>query len=230
SFYPAHHITMGEGGAIVTNNSLIHKSIRRFRDWGRDCWCKTGMDNTCNRRFNWKLGELPFGYDHKYIYSEVGYNLKLTDFQAAIGLAQLKRLPKFIKKRQKNYIFLFNFFSKLHKYFDLMENNKKEEVSYFGFPIIVKPESPFTRNELTEYLEKNKIGTRNVFAGNLLHHPAYLNRLSSFKLSGEMKESDLIMNNAFWIGVWPGIDKKRLLYIREIVNKFISLVTLSKGI
>jgi CDP-6-deoxy-D-xylo-4-hexulose-3-dehydrase len=220
SFYPAHHITMGEGGAIVTNNPLIHKSIRRFRDWGRDCWCKTGIDNTCSRRFNWKLGELPFGYDHKYIYSEIGYNLKLTDFQAAIGLAQLKRLPKFIKKRQSNYKVLFNFFKKYKKYFDLVENNNIEEVSYFGFPIIVKNTAPFSRNEFTEYLEKNKIGTRNVFAGNLLRHPGYINIRSNFKVIGKMTESDIVMNDAFWIGVWPGIDKRRLVYMMHKINDF----------
>jgi len=221
SFYPAHHITMGEGGAVVTNDLRINKSIRRFRDWGRDCWCATGKDDTCKRRFDWQLGELPKGYDHKYIYSEVGYNLKLTDFQAAIGLAQLKKLPKFIKKRQENYKSLFNFFEKYKKYFILMKENKKEEVSYFGFPIIVKPESPFTRNELTEYLEKSKIGTRNVFAGNLLHHPAYLKVRENFKIMGKMTGSDMIMNHAFWLGVWPGIDKRRLNYMKKVLRVFI---------
>lgn len=221
SFYPAHHITMGEGGAVVTNDPLINKSIRRFRDWGRDCWCGTGKDDSCKNRFKWKLGELPYGYDHKYIYSEVGFNLKLTDFQAAIGLAQLKKLPIFIKKRQKNYKILYNFFKKYEKYFILMREDKKAEVSPFGFPILVKPESPFTRNELTEYLEKNKIGTRNVFAGNLLRHPAYIKIRDNFKIVEEMKESDIIMNNAFWLGVWPGIDKERMDYIKKTIEKFI---------
>jgi len=223
SFYPAHQITMGEGGAIVTNDQLINKSIRRFRDWGRDCWCGTGKDNTCERRFSWQLGELPKGYDHKYIYSEVGYNLKLTDFQAAIGLAQMKKLPKFIKDRQRNYKTLYEFFKEYDKYFILMREDVDSEVSYFGFPLLVRPGSPFTRNELTEYLEKNKIGTRNVFAGNLLHHPAYMKIRDNFRIVGEMTESDLIMNNAFWIGVWPGIDDKKMKYMKMIIGKFMVL-------
>jgi CDP-6-deoxy-D-xylo-4-hexulose-3-dehydrase len=221
SFYPAHHMTMGEGGAIVTNDPLINKSVRRFRDWGRDCWCGTGKDDSCKNRFKWKLGELPYGYDHKYIYSEVGFNLKLTDFQAAIGLAQLKKLPKFIKKRQENYKTLYNFFKKYEKYFILMREDKKVELSPFGFPLVVKENAPFTRNELTEYLEKNKVGTRNVFAGNLLHHPAYIKVRDSFKIDGEMKGSDFIMNNAFWLGVWPGIDKERMDYIKNTIDEFI---------
>jgi CDP-6-deoxy-D-xylo-4-hexulose-3-dehydrase len=221
SFYPAHQITMGEGGAVVTDDPLLHKAVRRFRDWGRDCWCGTGKDNTCKRRFEWKLGELPKGYDHKYIYSEIGYNLKLTDFQAAIGLAQLKRLPGFIKKRQRNYGALYRFFKKYQKYFKLMENNSKEEVSYFGFPVLVKEEAPFTRNELTEYLEKNKIGTRNVFAGNLLRNPGYIAWKNKFRVMGEMKNADLVMNNAFWLGVWPGIDGPRREYIMKKVRKFL---------
>jgi len=222
SFYPAHHITMGEGGAIVTNDPLINKSIRRFRDWGRDCWCGTGKDDSCKNRFNWQLGELPKGYDHKYIYSEVGFNLKLTDFQAAIGLAQLKKIPKFIKKRQENYKILYNFFRKYEKYFVLMREDKKVELSPFGFPLVVKREAPFTRNELTKYLEDNKIGTRNVFAGNLLKHPGYLKIKNNFKIVGKMDESDSIMNNAFWLGVWPGIDKTRMDYIKKILFNFIS--------
>lgn len=222
SFYPAHHITMGEGGAIVTNNPLIHKAVRRFRDWGRDCWCGTGKDDTCKNRFKWQLGELPFGYDHKYIYSEVGFNLKLTDFQAAIGLAQLGKLPGFIKKRQENYKVLYKFFKKYEKYFVLMNEDIKVELSPFGFPIIVKQEAPFTRNELTEYLEKNKIGTRNVFAGNLLRHPGYVNLMKNFRIIGEMKNSDVVMNNAFWLGVWPGMDEEKMSYIKYTLEKFLN--------
>lgn len=214
------HNTMGEGGAVVTNNSLINKSIRQFRDWGRDCWCDTGKDNTCLKRFNWKLGELPRGYDHKYTYSQIGYNLKLTDFQAAIGVAQLKKLPGFIKKRQENYNVLYKFFSKYKKYFILMKMDKKEEVSYFGFPVIVKPSAPFTRNQLTEYLEKNKIGTRNVFSGNLLRHPAYVSRKKNFKIIGDHKNADLVMNNAFWLGVFPGITKEMMEYVKEKIKDF----------
>jgi len=217
SFYPAHQITMGEGGAIVTNNPLIHRSIRQFRDWGRDCWCDTGEDDTCRKRFKWKLGQLPYGYDHKYIYSQVGYNLKLTDFQAAIGVAQLKKLPDFIKKRQENYKILYKFFKKYKKYFILMSENKKEYISYFGFPLVVRSDAPFTRNELTAYLEKNKIGTRTVFSGNLLRHPAYIN-LKNKKTIGEMKNADYIMNNGFWIGVYPGINEKMITYVKNKVD------------
>lgn len=219
SFYPAHQITMGEGGAVVTNNSLIHKSIRQFRDWGRDCWCDTGRDNTCRKRFGWKLGELPRGYDHKYIYSQIGYNLKLTDFQAAIGVAQLKKLPSFIIKRKENYRSLYTFFKKYEKYFILMETTKKEDPCWFGFPLIVRDNAPFTRNDLTEYLEKNKIGTRNIFSGNLLHHPAYLDL--KYKTAGAIVNADIIMKNAFWLGVWPGIDKEKISYIISMVKSFI---------
>jgi len=224
SFYPAHIITMGEGGAVTTNNSLINKSIRQFRDWGRDCWCDTGKDNTCRKRFGWKLGELPQGYDHKYIYSQIGYNLKTTDFQAAIGVAQLKKLPSFIKKRQENYKILYKFFSQYKKYFILMKEDKNEEVSYFGFPLIVKPTATFTRNELTEYLEKNKIGTRNIFSGNLLRHPAYINLKKSFKIIGKHENADRIMSNAFWLGVFPGINGEMLKYVKEIIEKFMNTV------
>jgi len=221
SFYPAHQITMGEGGAVATNDPLLHKLARQFRDWGRDCWCPTGKDNTCKKRFKWQLGELPYGFDHKYIYSEVGYNLKLTDFQAAIGLAQLKKLPQFIKKRRKNYQLLYRFFKNFEKFFILTKEDKKEQISYFGFPLVARSDAPFSRNELTEYLEANKIGTRNIFAGNLLRHPAYLKIKNRFKVAGGMKTADLIMNNAFWLGVWPGIDKAMIDYIKKVFEKFI---------
>lgn len=220
SFYPAHQITMGEGGAVVTNNPLIYRANRQFRDWGRDCWCDTGKDNTCGKRFGWKLGELPFGYDHKFIYSQIGYNLKLTDFQAAIGVAQLKKLPYFIKKRQENYKILYDFFKKYEKYFILMREDKDSEISYFGFPVVVKADAPFTRNQLTEYLDKNKIGTRNVFAGNLLRHPAYLKLKSKFKIIGDHKNAEFVMNNAFWLGVWPGINEEKIDYMKKILKKF----------
>jgi len=228
SFYPAHQITMGEGGAVVTNNPLIYRANRQFRDWGRDCWCDTGRDDTCGKRFKWKLDELPYGYDHKYIYSQIGFNLKTTDFQAAIGVAQLKKLPYFIKKRQENYKNLYKFFSQYEKYFILMKEDKYIESSYFGFPLIVKPSAPFTRNELTEYLEKNSIGTRNVFSGNLLRHPAYLNIKKQIEVVGNHKNADLIMSNAFWIGVWPGISGGQINYIKKSVKKFLFLTTSDK--
>jgi len=222
SFYPAHQITMGEGGAVITNNSLIHRSIRQFRDWGRDCWCDTGKDDSCKKRFKWKLGNLPYGYDHKYIYSQIGFNLKLTDFQAAVGVAQLKKLPDFIKQRKENYKKLYEFFSQYKNYFVLMKENQNEEVSYFGFPLIVRPDSPFTRNQLTQFLEENKIGTRNIFSGNLLRHPAYLEIKNKYKVFGAMKNADRIMNNAFWLGVFPGINKKMIDYVKKITIDFLS--------
>ncbi|MFH1899660.1 MAG: lipopolysaccharide biosynthesis protein RfbH [Patescibacteria group bacterium] len=220
SFYPAHQITMGEGGAIVTNSPLIHRSIRQFRDWGRDCWCDTGKDNTCGRRFTQQFGELPYGYDHKYVYSQIGYNLKLTDFQAAIGVAQLRKLPIFIKKRKLNYKKLYKFFAKYSEYFHLLSTSEKEDPCWFGFPAIVKKEAPFTRNELTRYLEENLIGTRNVFSGNLLRHPAYLD-LKNKRVIGKMKNADIVMNQAFWIGVFPGIEKAQIKYMLETLETFI---------
>lgn len=218
SFYPAHQITMGEGGAIVTNNPLIHRAIRQFRDWGRDCWCDTGKDNTCGKRFGWKIPDLPFGYDHKYIYTQIGYNVKLTDFQAAIGVAQLKKFPGFMKKRKKNFKKYLAFFKKYEKYFITMQESDKEDTCWFGFPIIVRPGAPFTRTELTEYLEKNKIGSRNVFSGNLLRHPAYVN--TPHRTIGKLKNADIIMNNAFWIGVFPEINDERRSYVQQKIVEF----------
>lgn len=220
SFYPAHQITMAEGGALITNNSLIHRSIRQFRDWGRDCWCDTGKDNTCRKRFGWTMGGLPFGYDHKFIYSQIGFNLKLTDFQAAIGVAQLKKLPNFIEKRKENFRKLYNFFKKYEKFFILMKTTKKEDPCWFGFPIIVNHSAPFSRNDLTEYLEENLIGTRNVFAGNMLRHPAYQD--IKYKTAGKIVNADIVMNGAFWIGVYPGIDEERLVYMMSKLKFFLS--------
>ena len=220
SFYPAHIITMGEGGAIITNNPLIHKSIRSFRDWGRDCWCAPGKDNTCGKRFQWKLGELPEGYDHKYIYSHIGFNVKLTDFQAAIGVAQLDKLPGFITARKKNYKTLHAFLSKYPDYFQLIELSGKEDPCWFGCPIIVKKDAPFSRNDLTEYLEDHKIGTRNVFAGNLLRHPAYTG-LEQKRIIGTLDNADIIMNQAFWMGVYPGIQKEQMKYILKTLTSFL---------
>lgn len=222
SFYPAHQITMGEGGAVITNNPLIHRSIRQFRDWGRDCWCDTGKDDTCRRRFGWKLGELPFGYDHKYIYSHMGYNLKLTDFQAAIGVAQLKKLPYFSKKRKENYQKYYDFFKQYGKYFALMQTDLKEDPCWFGFPLVVKKKAPFTRNQLTEYLEKNKIGTRNIFSGNLLRHPAY--KGIKYKVISDLRNADDVMNGAFWLGVFPEIDDQRISYVKSKIKDFISKI------
>ncbi len=218
SFYPAHQITMGEGGALATNNPFIHRAIRQFRDWGRDCWCAPGKDNTCRRRFEWQLGDLPYGYDHKYIYSQIGFNLKVTDFQAALGVAQLKKLPGFIEKRRHNYKSIYTFLQKHSAYISFMKNYPNENPSYFGFPIMVKPDAPFKRNELTEYLEQHKIGTRNVFAGNVLRQPAYTD--IKRRVMGDLKNSDFVMTNAFWVGVYPGIDAEHLKYMEQIFDSF----------
>lgn len=220
SFYPAHQITMGEGGAVVTNHPLIHRSIRQFRDWGRDCYCDTGKDNTCGRRFKWKLGELPYGYDHKYIYSMVGYNLKLTDFGPAIGVAQLKRLPDFIKARRANYATLRKFFLQYPQWFRIVEEPEGTKPCWFGFPVIVAEEAPFSRNDVTEYLETHKVGTRNIFSGNLLRHPAYL-RVKNKRVMGEMKNADIVMNRAFWMGVFPGIKAAQMKYVLKTLREFI---------
>jgi CDP-4-dehydro-6-deoxyglucose reductase, E1 len=219
SFYPAHQITMGEGGAIVTNNPLIHRAIRQFRDWGRDCWCDTGCDNTCGKRFSWKMGDLPYGYDHKYIYSQIGYNLKLTDMQAAIGLAQLKKLPTFIKKRKENFNFLYQHINMLTRWYILPEKTKGSDPCWFGFPIVVKKDAPFTKLELLTYLEKKKIATRELFAGNITKHPAYLKR-KDIRVVGALSNSNFLMNNGFWIGVYPGLTGDMISYVKEAFLSF----------
>ncbi len=226
SFYPAHHITMGEGGAVLTSNQLLRKIILSMRDWGRDCWCKTGCDNSCGKRFDWKLGELPHGYDHKYIYSHIGYNLKVTDMQAAIGVSQLKKLPHFIKKRKENYTKLHMGLLKLQEYIQLPEETKNSEPSWFGFPILIKKSAPFSRNELIQYLEKRRIGTRLLFGGNLCKQPAYRN--AELRVVGELKNTDLIMENLFWIGVYPGINEKMLEYIINTLTEFVNNKTGSR--
>lgn len=220
SFYAAHMITMGEGGAVITNNPLIHRSLRQFRDWGRDCWCNTGYDNTCGKRFGWKLGQLPFGYDHKYIYSQIGYNLKLTDFQAAIGVAQLKKLPNFIKKRQENFQKLYNGLLKYKKYFILPEKEKNSDPSWFGFMLVIKDGAPFSRLDIVKFLESNKIATRSLFGGNLTLHPAYQN--IKYRKIGDLTNSNKITNDGFWIGVYPGITSEMIDYILEKFAEFLS--------
>ncbi len=219
SFYPAHHITTGEGGAVLTDDGLLRRIILSYRDWGRDCWCEPGCDNTCGKRFSWKLGKLPYGYDHKYIYYHIGYNLKMTDLQAAIGVAQMEKLPEFIKTRQKNFKILYEFFAKNEKYFVLPQWNEKSEPSWFGFPILVKRDAPFTRADIVRYFEENKIATRMLFGGNLLRQPAYRN--IKYRVAGSLKNTDLVMNNLFWIGVYPGIDEEKIEYVRLIAEKFL---------
>ena len=221
SFYPAHHITMGEGGAVFTNNSQINRIVESLRDWGRDCFCAPGKSNTCGKRFGWKLGELPEGYDHKYTYSNLGYNLKITDMQAAVGLAQIRHLPEFIKKRKENFIFLKNALSELSEYIILPEATKNSEPSWFGFPITIKENKLYKKDELILFLSKSLIDTRPLFAGNITKQPYIKNY--QYKIVSSLEKTDLIMNNSFWIGVYPGITKEMLEYVvtkfKEFFNK-----------
>jgi CDP-6-deoxy-D-xylo-4-hexulose-3-dehydrase len=220
SFYPAHHITMGEGGAVLTNDPLLKKIIASFRDWGRDCWCDTGCDNSCGKRFDWQLGDLPRGYDHKYIYSHIGYNLKVTDMQAAIGVEQLKKLPGFIERRKENFNMLFQGLKKFDSYFVLPESTPHSEPSWFGFPIFVKGNAPFSRNDIVQNLEDHKIATRMLFGGNLIRQPAYSNM--KYRNGGTLVNTELIMNNLFWIGVYPGIGENHTKYILNVFKKFLN--------
>jgi CDP-6-deoxy-D-xylo-4-hexulose-3-dehydrase len=211
SFYPAHHITMGEGGALVTNDTQLKRIIESFRDWGRDCWCEPGCDNTCGKRFDWQLGSLPYGYDHKYIYSHIGYNLKVTDMQAAIGIEQLKKLPSFIEARKKNFKLLYDNLKKYANYFIMPEVEPEADPSWFGFPITVRKDAGFTKNEIVKYLEDNNIATRMLFAGNITRHPSFEN--VKYRVYGDLTNTDRIMNDTFWIGVYPGLSEKILKYI-----------------
>ena len=222
SFYPAHHITTGEGGAVFTNNAQLKKIIESFRDWGRDCFCATGMSDTCGKRFCWELGELPKGYDHKYTYSHIGYNLKITDMQAAVGLAQLQNLPLFIEKRKKNFKFLKTHMSKFEKFFILPEATSKSDPAWFGFPITVRKDSPFSRTELLQFLTERKVDTRPLFAGNITKQPYFKN--IDYRISGSLKNTDEIMNQSFWIGVYPGLDEKMLEYVVSQFGEFIKKI------
>jgi CDP-6-deoxy-D-xylo-4-hexulose-3-dehydrase len=219
SFYPAHHITMGEGGCVLTGEPRLKTLIESFRDWGRDCWCATGKDNTCGKRFNWQLGELPHGYDHKYIYSHVGYNLKVTDMQAAVGVAQLKKLPRFIEARKRNFRLLREGLASLEEFLILPEATPGSDPSWFGFVITVRPGAPFGRRELVQHLEARKIGTRQLFGGNLLRQPAYVK--APHRVVGELTNSDLVMNNSFWVGVYPGLSEVMIGFIVESIHAFI---------
>lgn len=220
SFYPAHHITMGEGGAVLTDDPLLKKIILSFRDWGRDCWCETGSDDTCGRRFTQQFGKLPFGYDHKYVYSHIGYNLKVTDMQAAIGVAQLEKLPRFIKARRKNFEYLYKHIRKHGKYFILPRVESGSEPSWFGLPILVKEDSPFSRADIVNYLEKRGVSTRMFFGGNLTKQPAYENTV--YKAAGALENSDMVMNDLFWIGVYPGLTGPKLAYMAKVFDDFIA--------
>jgi CDP-6-deoxy-D-xylo-4-hexulose-3-dehydrase len=221
SFYPAHHITMGEGGAVFTNNLELKKIAESFRDWGRDCYCPPGRDNTCGKRFCWKMGSLPEGYDHKYIYSHLGYNLKISDMQAACALAQLEKAPSFIEARKRNYQFLKDRLKSCEEFLQLPEAAEHSDPSWFGFPITVKESSPISRNELTSYLDQNKIGTRLLFAGNLVHQP-YMQH-TVYRVSGSLVNSDRVMNNTFWIGVQPSLTNEMLEFVASKIESYLGL-------
>jgi CDP-6-deoxy-D-xylo-4-hexulose-3-dehydrase len=219
SFYPAHHITTGEGGALLTGDPFLKKLIMSFRDWGRDCWCEPGADDTCGKRFGWELGNLPYGYDHKYIYSHIGYNLKVTEFQSAIGLAQIEKLPGFIKKRKRNFEGLYAGLKQFSRFFVLPRSEKGADPCWFGFPLLVKPSAPFTRNDIVNFLEDNLVSTRMLFGGNLTKQPAYLG--IKHRVYGGLKNTDDVMNNLFWLGVYPGIGEKEIKYILGRFREFI---------
>ena len=217
SFYPAHHMTMGEGGCVLTDKPMLRTIAESFRDWGRDCWCEPGKDNTCGKRFKWELGTLPCGYDHKYTYSHIGYNLKVTDMQAAIGVAQLQKLPGFIEARRNNFRLLKEGLRDLEEFFILPEATPRSDPSWFGFPIGVRPDAPFTRDAVTQHLEQHKIATRLLFGGNLVRQPAY--RDIKKRVIGDLPNSDFVMNHVFWIGVYPGLDLAKIDYILSVFHK-----------
>ena len=218
SFYPAHHITTGEGGAVFVNSPLVRKLVESFRDWGRDCWCETGHDNTCKKRFEWQLGELPRGYDHKYIYSHIGYNLKATDMQAALGLSQLKKLPRFIEARNQNFQFLHEGLKNVSGLI-MPRATEHSEPSWFGFPITLEEGLGFTRNEIVEFLDFRKIGTRLLFGGNLTRQPAYLN--VDFRIVGDLKNTDIVTERTFWVGVYPGLTEQMLQFVVDSIAGFV---------
>lgn len=219
SFYPAHHITMGEGGCVLTEKPLLKTIVESFRDWGRDCWCDPGKENTCGKRFQWELGELPCGYDHKYTYSHIGYNLKLTDMQAAVGVSQLRKLPGFIERRRANFAALYAGLRELEEVFILPQATPDSEPSWFGFPLAVRPGGPFTRNQAIAWLEERKIATRLLFGGNLVRQPAYAG--VDYRVAGPLENTDFVMNNVFWIGVYPGLSADMLDYVLETLRSLV---------
>lgn len=221
SFYPAHHITMGEGGAVFTNNDDLKRIVESFRDWGRDCYCAPGKDNTCTKRFGWKLGNLPQGYDHKYTYSHLGYNLKITDMQAACALAQMDRLPEFVETRKRNFAYLKERLAALQDYLILPAATPGSDPSWFGFPITLRDSVDTSRVDLLKYLDQYKIGTRLLFAGNLTRQPYMTGR--NFRVSGELANTDTVMNNTFWIGVYPGLSKEMLSYVGDRLETFFGI-------
>jgi CDP-4-dehydro-6-deoxyglucose reductase, E1 len=217
SFYPAHHITMGEGGCVLTQSPALKKLAESFRDWGRDCWCDPGKSNTCGCRFEWKLGDLPAGYDHKYIYSHIGYNLKATDMQAAVGVAQLEKLPGFVAARRANFAKLHAALGDLDDIFILPEATEHSDPSWFGFPLAIRPDAPTTRKQVIHFLEARNIATRLLFGGNLLRQPAY--RGIQRRVIGDLKNTDFVMNNVFWIGLYPGITDAMIDYVADAFHQ-----------
>jgi CDP-6-deoxy-D-xylo-4-hexulose-3-dehydrase len=212
---------MGEGGAVLTDRPALKTIVESFRDWGRDCWCDPGKDNTCGKRFGWQLGDLPAGYDHKYTYSHVGYNLKLTDMQAAVGVAQLKKLPQFVAARRANFRALYDGLRELEEFFILPEATPNSDPSWFGFPLAVRPGAPFTRNDAVTFLEGRKVATRLLFGGNLVRQPAY--KGVAFRTAGDLANSDFVMSNVFWVGVYPGLTPAMIDYMlacfRELAGR-----------
>ena len=219
SFYPAHHITTGEGGAICTNDLQLANLVRAFRDWGRDCYCAGGENNTCGKRFSQQFGNLPFGFDHKYVYSEIGYNLKMTDLQAAIGAAQIDKLPYFCNRRKENFVEWARIFSKHPDYFILPEATKDADPAWFAFIVTLKEGTPFTRDELTTYLNGQLIETRNLFAGNITKQPGFMNK--DWRIAEHLKNTDYIMNNTFFLGTYPGLTKEMFKYTEQVIDDFI---------
>lgn len=219
SFYPAHHITMGEGGCVLVKKGSMKKIVESYRDWGRDCWCPPGQDNTCGRRFDWQLGELPYGYDHKYVYSHIGYNLKMTDMQAAVGVAQLDKLEEFVTARRRNFDALKKGLKKYEEFLILPKATPKSDPSWFGFAITVKAGAPFSRFDLVQHLESRRIGTRQLFGGNLLRQPAYTK--FPHRVVGTLTNADIITDSTFWIGVYPGLTKQMIEFMVDTVSEFI---------
>ena len=220
SFYPAHHITTGEGGAIMTNDSQLARIVRSFRDWGRDCYCMGGENNTCGKRFSQQFGNLPFGYDHKYVYSEIGYNLKMTDIQAAIGAAQMDKLDYFIQKRKENFQKHLNIFSRYNQYFELEKATEGSDPSWFAFIVTVKENAPFSRDNITKYLNDHLIETRNLFAGNITKQPAYLNK--KWRIANNLDVTDNIMNHTFFLGTYPGLTDEMFAYEEKMLHDYLS--------
>ncbi|MCI9345780.1 MAG: lipopolysaccharide biosynthesis protein RfbH [Lachnospiraceae bacterium] len=224
SFYPPHHITLGEGGAVCTNHTQLYRLVNSFRDWGRDCWCNSGVDDTCKHRFTQKFGELPYGYDHKYVYSHFGYNLKATDLQASVGCAQLEKLPMFVEQRKHNWAYLRENLEEVSGQIILPEKNEKSDPSWFGFLMTVREEAGFTRDEIVQFLENRNIQTRNLFSGNFIKHPCFDEMRSKgegYRIAGDLVNTDMIMAASFWIGVYPGMNQRKLDYMIDSIKTFV---------